>query len=165
MPRYNRVVKYGGDRPAARARSHWEREPGARAGRWHRRLKGPKANVKPLPTPLLLSALAAIMLFGIACRGSSSGEVRAVVDAGGMVREVTVGPEWVDCVGVGPRQCMVVDGSLFYDAIDGFDYEEGYRYRLRIEQYDAWPGQEEPPADAGRYGYRLIELISKTPAS
>lgn len=126
--------------------------------------------MKPLPAPPLWIALAAIVLFGIACRGSSGGEVRAVVakpevvDAGGMVREVTVGPERVDCVGVGPRLCLVVDGGLFYDAIDGFDYEEGYHYRLRIEQYDAWPGQEEPPADAGRYGYRLIELISKTPA-
>ncbi len=77
------------------------------------------------------------------------------------VREVVVGPELKDCVGVGPRQCMVVDGLLFYDGIDGFDYEEGYEYRLRIEQFDAWPGQE-PPQDAGRYGYRLIEVISKT---
>lgn len=126
--------------------------------------------MKPLPAPLLLIVLAAITLFGLACRGSSGSEVREVVaepepvDAGGMVRAVTVGPELVDCVGVGPRLCMVVDGELFYDAIDGFEYEEGYHYRLRIEQYDAWPGQEEPPADAGRYGYRLIEIISKTPA-
>ena len=78
------------------------------------------------------------------------------------VREVVVGPELEDCVGVGPMKCMVVDGLLFYDGIDGFDYEQGYEYRLRIEQFDAWPGQE-PPQDAGRYGYRLIEIISKTP--
>ena len=78
------------------------------------------------------------------------------------VREVAVGPKLEDCVGVGPMKCMVVDGLLFYDGIDGFVYEEGYEYRLRIEQFDAWPGQE-PPQDAGRYGYRLIEIISKTP--
>lgn len=78
------------------------------------------------------------------------------------VREVVVGPELKDCVGVGPMKCMVVDGLLFYDGIDGFDYQEGYEYRLRIEQFDAWPGQE-PPQDAGRYGYRLIEIISKNP--
>ena len=77
------------------------------------------------------------------------------------VREVAVGPKLEDCVGVGPMKCMVVDGLLFYDGIDGFDYQEGYEYRLRIEQFDAWPGQE-PPQDAGRYGYRLIEVISKT---
>ena len=79
----------------------------------------------------------------------------------GEVSEVVVGPELKDCVGVAPMKCMVVDGLLFYDPIDGFDYEEGYEYRLRIEQFDAWPGQE-PPQDAGKYGYRLIEVISKT---
>ena len=62
-------------------------------------------------------------------------------------------------------KCMIVDGNFFYDRIEGFDYEEGYVYELRIEKYDAWPGQKEPPQDASRYGgYRLIEVISKTPA-
>ncbi len=58
-------------------------------------------------------------------------------------------------------KCMVVDGGLFYDSIEGFDYEEGYVYRLKIERYDAWPGQGEPPQDAGRYGYRLVEVLSR----
>ena len=31
---------------------------------------------------------------------------------------------------------MVVDGGLFYDGIEGFDYEPGYDYRLRIGKYD-----------------------------
>ena len=35
-----------------------------------------------------------------------------------------VDPELKECVGVGPMQCMVVDGELFYSRIDGFDYEE-----------------------------------------
>ncbi len=78
--------------------------------------------------------------------------------------EVIVGPELVDCVGVGPMKCMVVDGNFFYESIEGFDYEEGYVYELRIEKYDAWPGEKEPPQDASMYGYRLIEVISKTPA-
>lgn len=83
-------------------------------------------------------------------------------EAGGMILEVTVGPELEDCVGVAPMRCLVVDGELFYESIDGFDHEQGYEYRLQIEQYDAWPGQAEPPQDASRYGYRLIEVISKT---
>ncbi len=81
---------------------------------------------------------------------------------GGEVMEVTVGPELEECVGVAPMQCMVVDGGLFYEPIEGFDHEEGYTYRLRIERYDAWPDVEEPPQDASLYGYRLIEVISKT---
>ena len=76
--------------------------------------------------------------------------------------EVTVGPELLDCVGVGPRKCLEVDGKLFYDGIDGFKYEESYTYRLKIERYDAFPGEKEPPQDASKYGYRLIEVISKT---
>lgn len=76
------------------------------------------------------------------------------------IMEVTVGPELTDCVGVAPMKCMIVNGELFYDPIDGFDYEAGYEYRLRIERYDPWGG-EEPPQDAGRYGYRLIEVIEK----
>ena len=81
-------------------------------------------------------------------------------DVNGMVLEVTVGPEMEDCVGSAPMRCLVVDGELFYDSIEGFEHDEGYEYRLRIERYEAWPG-EEPPQDASRYGYRLIEVVGK----
>ena len=106
-----------------------------------------------MPTTLKTLCIAAVALIAFAC-GSS---------AGSEVLEVIVGPELKDCVGVGPMQCMVVDGELFYSRIDGFDYEEGYVYKLTIERYDAWPDEEETPQDASRYGYRLIETISKTP--
>ena len=82
----------------------------------------------------------------------------------GSVQEVVVGPEQVECTGSAPQLCLVVDGELFYDEIEGFEYEAGYIYRLRIEEYDRWPGQTEIPQDAGRYGYRLLELLAKTPA-
>ena len=78
------------------------------------------------------------------------------------VMEVTVGPRLLDCVGVGPMKCLEVDGLLFYESIRGFEHEEGYSYRLKIERYDAFPGRKEPPQDASKYGYRLIEVISKT---
>lgn len=83
----------------------------------------------------------------------------------GMILEATVGPELVDCVGAAPMRCLVVDGELFYEPIEGFEHQKGYEYRLVMEQYDAWPGQEEPPQDASRYGYRLIEVISKERAA
>ena len=79
-----------------------------------------------------------------------------------MVMEVTVGPRLLDCVGVGPRKCLEVDGQLFYESINGFKHEEGYTYRLKIQRYEAYPGEEEPPQDASKYGYRLIEILSKT---
>lgn len=80
------------------------------------------------------------------------------------VMEVSVGPELEDCVGSAPMRCLVVDGYLFYDAIEGFEHEAGYRYRLRMERYDRWQGQA-PPADASKYGYRLIEVVEKSRAS
>ena len=39
------------------------------------------------------------------------------------VMEVTVGPKLLDCVGVGPRKCLEVNGQLFYEGIDGFKHE------------------------------------------
>ena len=89
----------------------------------------------------------------------------AASEPDGMILEATVGPELVDCVGAAPMRCLVVDGELFYEPIEGFEHENGYEYRLVMEQYDAWPGQEEPPQDASRYGYRLIEVISKERAA
>ena len=80
------------------------------------------------------------------------------------VSEVTVGPQRVDCVGSAPQRCLVVDDELFYDEIDGFEHEAGYEYRLRIEEYDRWPGQTEIPQDAGRYGYRLLAVLDKKSA-
>ena len=97
-------------------------------------------------------ALALALVSGACSIGVSQSEVL----------EVEVGPDLVDCVGVGPMKCMVVDGSFFYSQIEGFGHEEGYVYRLRIEKYEAYPGRE-PPQDASKYDYRLIEVISKTP--
>ncbi len=81
------------------------------------------------------------------------------------VQEINVGPARRECYGPFRRMCLIVDGGFFYEEIDGFTHEPGYEYRLRIERYDAFPGQKEPPQDAGRYGYRLLEVVSKTRAS
>ena len=105
----------------------------------------------------LIAIAAALALVAAACIVNFSASESETL-------EVIVGPELVDCVGVGPMKCMVVDGNFFYSQVEGFDYEEGYVYELRIEKYDAWPGEKEPPQDASMYGYRLIEVISKTPA-
>ena len=79
------------------------------------------------------------------------------------VVEVVIEAELVDCVGVAPMRCMVVDGGLFYDEIEGFEHEAGFRYRIRMERYDPWGG-DEPPADASAYGYRLVEVLERVRA-
>ena len=105
-------------------------------------------------TPLLLSAL---VLAG--CDRSTDPDEGEYLET----REVTVGPTLAKCYGVGLQSCMLVDGEFFYDGIEGFEYEPGYDYRLRIGKYDPWGGGE-PPQDAGRYAYRLLEQLEKTPA-
>ena len=117
----------------------------------------------------LALAMAAIILAALACSTSSGPDAPPTLPAtrpathGGTIQEVTVGPELVECVGSHPQQCLVVDGELFYDPIDGFRHQAGYRYRLRIERYDRFPGQTEIPQDTGRYGYRLLEILAQTP--
>lgn len=113
-----------------------------------------------------------ISIFAVACANEDMSEetnipvlpetVQPTLSAGVEVMEVSVGPQLESCVGSYPMMCMVVDGDLFYDDIEGFTFEPGYEYELRIEQYDRWPDTDEPPQDAGKYGYRLIEVIRKT---
>ena len=93
---------------------------------------------------------------------SPAATVTSSTEAASETLEVTVGPARKECYGPFRRMCLVVDGQFFYDEIDGFTHEPGYEYRLRIERYDAFPGQPEPPQDAGRYGYKLIEEISRS---
>jgi len=71
--------------------------------------------------------------------------------------------ELKDCVGVGPMKCMVVNGNYFYDKIQGFEFESGYTYELKVKKGLAF-GTDDPtkiPADANMYSYELIELVSK----
>lgn len=68
-----------------------------------------------------------------------------------------------DCVGVAPQKCMLIRESLqddwhfFYDKIQGFDYQEGYSYQLKITIEEI----KNPPSDASHLKYTLIEVLSK----
>jgi len=85
----------------------------------------------------------------------------------GEIKTLFIGPELVDCEGAGPQKCMLVkespDGEygLFYDQIEGFDYEEGYEYEIVVEVTKV----ENPPADASSLKYSLVEVVSKTAVS
>ena len=67
------------------------------------------------------------------------------------VREVRA-----DCEGEGPMKCLQVRESetepwtLFYASIEGFSYEESYKYELRVKA----------ESNAKRR-YRLVEVVSK----
>jgi heat shock protein HslJ len=80
------------------------------------------------------------------------------------IKTLFVGPELVECTGVAPQQCMLVsetaDGEpqFFYDAIEGFTFEPGYSYELRVQVETI----ANPPADGSSLRYILVEEVSKT---
>ena len=70
------------------------------------------------------------------------------------------------CQAVGELNCYLVQegnqiGSsswnLFYNGIEGFEYEEGFIYNLKIRVEKV----ANPPADGSDRKYILIEVISK----
>lgn len=75
----------------------------------------------------------------------------------------------VDCTGVGPMSCLQIQKSddiesgsweLFYDQIEGFEYEPGNLYQVKVEVSK----KSEPiPADASSLKYKLVEIMSKEP--
>lgn len=68
-----------------------------------------------------------------------------------------------DCTGVAPMKCMQIkrdtteEWSYFYSQIAGFQYEPGYRYKLKVQVEDV----ENPPADASSKRYTLISIVEK----
>ena len=101
------------------------------------------------------------------CGGGSDALDAEQSSAGAETKTLYVAHHLSDCVGVGPMECMLVrdtpDGEwqLFYSEIEGFDYEPGYDYELRIRMEDI----PDPPADASSIRYILEEVVSKTPMS
>jgi heat shock protein HslJ/membrane-bound inhibitor of C-type lysozyme len=80
-------------------------------------------------------------------------------DQSSEVQIFTVAPQKVECVGVAPMECLVVNGEYFYDDIQGFTYEPGYQYTLQVERTE----RENVPADASAYVYSLLEVMEKAP--
>ncbi|NVJ87685.1 MAG: DUF4377 domain-containing protein [Algoriphagus sp.] len=72
----------------------------------------------------------------------------------------------VDCVGVGPQSCFQISKAeefdrqnweLFYSEIEGFEYEPGNIYHIKLEIIDK---TGELPADASSKSYKLLEVLS-----
>ncbi len=80
------------------------------------------------------------------------------------IDELYVDSKRVDCVGVAPQKCLRTrtdpngEWQFFYDTIEGFDYQEGFTYKLKVNTFNV----ENPPADASSIRYELDEVISKT---
>jgi hypothetical protein len=103
---------------------------------------------------------------GPAGRGAQNHQRDRPGGDGDMIKTLYVSSELVDCEGVGPQQCMQVRSApdepweLFYDQIDGFTFEPGFTYELRVRV----TAVDNPPADASSLRYTLVDVVDKTPA-
>ena len=111
--------------------------------------------------------LAGVVLLGlgVACGSSTTTDDDTTGGNGSGALEtvetqISVGPNLADCVGLGPRTCMVVDGSFFYDYIEGFNHIEGCAYQLDIARDQVYTA-ENAPADGSLYRYRLLDIVSE----
>ncbi|WP_312991819.1 DUF4377 domain-containing protein [Chryseobacterium flavum] len=77
-----------------------------------------------------------------------------------------VGPQTADCTGVAPMKCLQVKEKAsdswtnFYSNIEGFTYEPGYEYVLKVKTENI----ANPPADGSSIKYTLVKQVSKTKA-
>jgi hypothetical protein len=79
-----------------------------------------------------------------------------------------VAPERAPCVGVFEIEiaCLQVrevpdrPWQLFYDDIEGFAWEPGFTWRIQV----AWTEVSPVPADGSSRRYRLVRVLSRTPA-
>ncbi|WP_067583878.1 META and DUF4377 domain-containing protein [Endozoicomonas ascidiicola] len=98
----------------------------------------------------------------------SSGEISYVFEkmpdmSKGLTRFIYVAPEKAECMGVAPMECLQIRESeeepwaLHFGNIEGFDFQEGNAYRLRIKEFDV----PNPPADASSKRW-ILDLIVET---
>ena len=82
------------------------------------------------------------------------------------LKTITIGPSIRRCQGFIEQDCFMEFNhesgrwEFFYEAIQGFDFEPGFIYTLRVRLEDR--GTE--IQDVGRYSYHLVEIIDKQTA-
>ena len=80
---------------------------------------------------------------------------------------ITIGPYTQTCQGFIEQECFLIYNEevqkweLFYESIEGFDFEVGFIYTLKVRLVDR--GTE--IQDVGRYAYHLVEVLSKEEVS
>lgn len=108
-----------------------------------------------------------ILYLGLTLAGGLLAACTAGSASSAVEKTIFVGPAMVDCVGAGPQKCLLIKEKqedkwqLWYDSIDGFDYEEGFLYELLVEEQTV----EDPPADASSLVLVLKEIISQEPVT
>ena len=113
----------------------------------------------PVVRSLTLASIAGTLVAALGCRSATEPAERVFI--------LDVAASRAPCIGSFPQQCLQVRErtdapyGLFYAPIQGFTFEPGYRYMLQVGERSV----ANPPADGSSKSYRLIAVVSKTPAS
>ena len=89
-----------------------------------------------------------------------------LVDEGEHIEIITIGPYTERCQGFIEQDCYLEYNEesgrweLFYENIQGFDFEPGYIYTLKVRLED----RDIEIQDVGRYAYHLVKVIDKKKA-
>ena len=89
-----------------------------------------------------------------ACASYSDDEPQGSSTDGNDILVFEIEAQTKPCVGVGPMQCLIVNGEFFYDQIEGYQHVEGEAARICVER----TRRTDPvPADASTFVYRRVE--------
>lgn len=82
------------------------------------------------------------------------------------VKDIYLNHHKIECQGEALLLCMLSKSELnedwqyFYDGIEGFNFEWGYTYKLRVKVTEI----SNPPADGSSVEYSLLEVLKKEKA-
>lgn len=75
-----------------------------------------------------------------------------------------IAPFTVKCQGYEPidQDCYVVNGEYFYDPLENFRFEQGYKVTAKVDKIKMFSDEEyEYMADISQFSYKVTEIISK----
>lgn len=107
------------------------------------------------------------LLLNLTLLAAVSCQKETEIELAGVLEIWWINSSKVDCTGVGPMSCFQIQKGnkiesrsweLFYDQIEGFQYEPGNLYQVKV----GISKKSEPiPADASSLNYKLVEIMSK----
>ena len=111
--------------------------------------------------------IALLLSVSIGCERTNTIDTLIAPSKGDTEEILIIGPYTETCQGFIEQTCFLElneetqEWELFYESIQGFDYEPGYIWTLKVRLEDR--GLE--IQDIGRYAYHLVEVVSQKEAS
>lgn len=109
---------------------------------------------------LLFSITIAFILS--ACLQQGTKQPSDKYSAKGEIKLLQIAPKKEKCMGLIEQDCLVANGELFYDNIEGFNFEPNY-YQIKVRKQQICDPNiiNDCPQDVSIYQYRLLEIIHK----